>query len=47
MPSAGHIKPPTAPKIHPAAVQKARIRLPEGQQSPADPSPFLPTVGKI
>lgn len=35
------------PKVHPAAVQKTRLRLPQGTDMPSDPSPLLPNVGKI
>jgi hypothetical protein len=46
MKASGHIASPKPPKVHPAA-QQARIRLPEGEQTPSDPAPFLPTVGKV
>lgn len=46
MSAAGQISVPK-PKVHPAAVQKARIRLPQGADTPSDPSPLLPNVGKI
>jgi hypothetical protein len=46
MKASGRIATPKPPKLHPAA-QQARIRLPEGDQTPSDPAPFLPTVGKV
>jgi hypothetical protein len=47
MKAAGHIANPKPPKMHPAAVQKTRMRLPQGPSLSNDPSPILPNVGKI
>jgi hypothetical protein len=44
--SAGAIQAPK-PKVHPASVQKTRMRLPQGPSLDNDPSPILPNVGKI
>jgi hypothetical protein len=44
--SAAAMQPPK-PKVHPAAAQKTRMRLPQGQNLDNDPSPILPNVGKI
>ncbi len=43
----GHIQTPKPAKLHPASVQNARIRLPQGNSLPNAPAPMLPNVGKI
>jgi len=46
MKSAGKIALPKA-KVHPAAMQKTRVRLPQGDETPSDPGVMLPNVGKL
>jgi hypothetical protein len=36
-----------APKIHPAAIQRTRVRMPDTGSIGADPSPIVPNAGKI
>ena len=50
-PKTGSIKPTVkmgaAPKIHPAADFKTRVRLPDTSSIGADPAPIVPATGKI
>jgi hypothetical protein len=38
---------PSAPKIHPAASFKTKVRLPDSGSIGADPAPFSSTAGKF